>query len=1246
MKYVQLILLVFLSYYLNAQENRTFNIEWQQPINYGKEKMLRFEGAIYEDFSTPIFHVRIKANNLKNGVELSNLMFENISTEEKSCIDVDKLQDKITYSSDLFYDQGTAYIALNVIPLKIDSKTNSIQKLVSFQVKHTNTPQTTASRRNRVVSHSLMKDGDWLKFGVLTHGVYKISYNEIANAGISNINSPRVYGYGGTTLPEYNSISMPDDMNEIPIHIEKGEDGIFNSGDYLYFYAEGPTTWTYNDDEHIFEHFNHLYSDTIFYFLSCNTGNTKAIEPATSYNSPSNSIDVFMDRAFYENDRINLLKSGKKWYGEEYNAIHETRSFDFSFPNIVTDSLASIQTFAAARCPSNSYIKVSYNNNQIQSVKIPSVNLSSYTKYFVREGTNFNRFNPTNSNISISSHYDQHTQYNAWLDYIRISAVRQLKMTNNQLVFSNIYDLGDINQFTITNTNANYAVLDVTELNNTKSINTSVSQSQIQFNDLSEEVKTYCIFNKNAIPSVNNIRKVANQDLHNLENIEYIILTPKEFKPQAEQIANFHRTHSQLSTQVVTNEEVYNEFSSGTPDITAIKNLMRHLYKYRSNTDTLKYLLLFGDGSYDNKNYGYGNTNKILTYQSQNSIKVSGTYVTDDYFGLLDDTEGAASGYLDIGIGRMVINTSEEADNAVNKIRNYNLSNQSFGNWRSLINFAADNGDGNAHMKDADDIATFVETNYPSFSINKIYLDAYPLVESAGGDIVPEATHDFNTAVNQGTLIMNYTGHGGELGLAHEQLINIQDVLSWHNSDQLAAFITATCEFTRFDDKERTSAGEHVFLNPKGGGIALFTTTRIAYAGPNKVINMAFYRQLFDDNTFRMGDLIRRTKNAIGSTSQNMRIFTLIGDPALSLAIPKEKVKTTYINEEAANEIDTINISPLSKVTIKGVVTNHNDAVLEDFNGIIYPTVYDKPDTLITLCQFECSNPISFMNRKNIIYKGKASVVNGQFEYSFVVPKDISYKNGLGKIAYYADNKVIDAYGHTGKLSISGNSSSNITDKQGPQIELYMNDENFIYGGTTDENPMLLAKLYDENGINTVGNGIGHDITAQLDNNNEQIVLNTFYEADLDQYQSGYIEYPFAKLEEGKHTLHFKAWDVFNNSNESTLEFFVSESSELAIKHIFNYPNPFTTNTSFHFDHNQANQNLDVLIQIFTVTGKLVKTIETSLLTDGFRSTPIPWDGRDDYNDRLARGVYIYKLKVRTETGETATEFEKLVLLK
>lgn len=1250
MKTKYLVILILISNILYSQTSPTITINWNPPIVESSDlNFLSFENANYNEDFLPIYNYRIKVNETSFSVQIIDKVFEELSDQELKIIDKNLLKNSIEYHSTVSIEKFQKYLTVNILPIRYNINSQKVEKLMQFSIQYT--PNTSKSIYKSTANsiNSEMSSGNWLKIGVVKTGVYKITYDELVQAGISSPNTIRVYGYGGGNLPEYNTIEMPDDMNELSISIQKGSNQIFDSGDYFMFYAEGPLTWSYIDsgDYPQFFHEHQLYSDTIFYFISSNTGASKELAIKNQNTGNSSPISVYLDHAVHEQDLVNLLHSGKRWFGEEYNSIHENYDISFNFPDLVTDSLVKIETFCSGRYGSYSYLNVFYGNQNIQSLKIPNVDMSSYTSYYVRQAIDNSSFKVNSSSFTLSTKYDQYEQYNAWLDYISVCPVRQLKVNDQQLNFTNIYNKNGVNEYQISGTNPNYLVWDVTNFENVQQLNIDNASHSIQFKDDASEYRTYHVFEPGKAYKVASKKLVRNQNLHSLKNIEYVILTPQKFKTQAEAIANFHRTQSNLSTIVVTNEEVYNEFSSGTPDITAIKNFMRHLYQQRSFTDTLKYLLLFGDGSYDNKSQSSSNTNYILTYQSEGSIKVSGTYVCDDYYGLLDDSEGGTVGYLDIGIGRLPIKNTTEANNAVQKITNYNSNPESYGNWRSSINFVADNGDGNLHINDADDIADLVETNYPKFNLNKIYIDAYPLEESAGGDIVPEATHAFNNAINQGTLFLNYTGHGGELGLAHEQLISIQDILSWNNANQLATFMTATCEFTRYDDKNRTSAGEQVFLNPNGGGIALFTTTRIAYAGPNKIINTAFFNQLFDDNTFRMGDLIRRTKNALGNSSQNMRIFTLIGDPALSLAIPKINVSTLKINNATFNDVDTFNISPLSKVTIEGEVQDLNNQLVSDFNGIVYPTVYDKADTILTLCQLECMSPVPFKNRKNIIYKGKASVNNGKFSFSFIVPKDISYKNGLGRISYYAENKITDGWGFNNKLSISGVSDTNIVDQKGPEIELFINDEAFIYGGTTDENPIFIANLFDENGINTVGNGIGHDLTAKLDDDNKKLsVLNTYYESDLDDYQSGKIKYPYSKISDGKHQIYFKAWDVFNNSSEQTIEFIVAESNDLAIKNIFNYPNPFTTNTDFYFDHNQANKNLDVIIQIFTISGKLVKTIETNILSDGFRSTPIHWNGKDDFNDNIGKGVYIYKLKVKTPEGQNATEFQKLVILK
>ncbi len=1227
-------------------QSQNIRINWQQPIKEKNAFFLSFESATYNQDFLPIYHFRQKTLKNYASFEMKILETAILSSEEYEIVKHFELENEFLLSTSTYGDGKDFYQSIDILPIRKNPSTNQLEKLIQFELINNESTNLLSTRSIRTSSSSEMSQGEWMKIGVLKTGIFSITYDQMANSGIQSIQLPRLFGNGGAALPESNAISMPDDMQELKYQANLGSDQIFNSGDYILFYAEGPLTWSYNNTYSKFEHKNHEYSDTIFYFLSFGNGTGINIPMVNPTVSNPQDIRVYTDHMAYENNLVNLLKSGKEWYGEEFNNIRSNRDFTFNVPDIILDSIAKIYTYVGARCGSVSYIKVRYNQTLIQNISIPLVNLSSSTDYYLRDGSRLDNFQASSSNLVFNLEYDQASSSNAWLNYIDLNVVRKLTL-NSPLFFTNIYQQSAANRYRIEGAESGVQVWNVSDLKNVQKLPATTSGTDLYFDDDCANKKTYFVFNPSQIQNVASIRKVANQNLHALQNIEYVIVSPEIFRSQAQQIANYHIQNSGLSTVVVTNESIYNEFSSGTPDITAIKNLMRHLYHERSVTDTLKYLLLFGDGSYDNKTASNSNTNLILTYQSSGSIKVSGTYTSDDYFGLLDPNEGVTTGYLDIGIGRIVVKNTTEADAAVQKILNYSAPSQSFGNWRSKINMVADNGDGNLHINDADDIAEFIELNYPHFNLSKIYMDAYPLVESSGSDIAPEATLAFNNAINEGTLILNYTGHGGELGLAHEQLITNQDILAWKNKAQLATFITATCEFSRFDDKNRTSAGEYVFLNPNGGGIALFTTTRIAYAGPNKVINMAFYQQLDQDNVYRFGDLIRRTKNIIGSSSQNMRIFTLIGDPALGLAVPKKSISTLKINQSNINNIDTISISPLSKITVEGQIEDENGQLIDTFNGIVYPTVYDKPDTTLTLCQFECSAPVPFKNRKNIIYNGKATVANGKFQYTFVVPKDVSYKNGLGRISYYADNQTLDGMGHFEKLSVGGAIDTSIHDQKGPEIELYMNDENFIHGGITDENPMLIAKLFDDNGINTVGNGIGHDLTAKLDNDNKQsAVLNTYYATELDSYQSGTVRFPYANLSEGTHSIEFKAWDVLNNSSVQNVEFIVAESVEMAIKNIFNYPNPFTSSTNFYFDHNQTGQSLDVLIQIFTVSGKLVKTIESSFLSNGFHSEGIHWDGRDDFGDRIGRGVYIYRISVRNDQGQNVSEIQKLVLLK
>ncbi len=697
-----------------------------------------------------------------------------------------------------------------------------------------------------------------------------------------------------------------------------------------------------------------------------------------------------------------------------------------------------------------------------------------------------------------------------------------------------------------------------------------------------------------------------------------------------------------IQTVVITPQQIFNEFSSGMQDVSAIRDFIK--FQYDKENSKLKYLLLFGDGSYDPKDRLENNTNYIVTYQSENSTHPAFSYVTDDYFGLLDNDEGVFSDDLvDIGIGRFPASTLAEANILIDKVEQY-YKNSSFGSWRNDIVFIADDGDsddGNTHMMQADTLANRIADRYNDINIKKIYLDNYYQESTSGGPRSEATQNAINNKVDKGALLINYTGHGGPLGWAQERILELDQIKKWDNLHKLPLFMTATCSFSYFDNPDQKSAGEYLLLNQDGGAIALLSTTRLVFVIDNFNLNKKFINNLFEKINGeypRIGDVFKITKFLSGNSINN-RNFILLGDPALRLAYPKFDVVT--------DSIDVI-LKALGQVTIQGQI--EDDGILSsDFNGTIFPVVYDKEIIRMTLGQESCT-PMSYRDQNNIIYKGAASIENGKFSFSFIVPKDIEYNYGPGKISYYAvsdDENQIDANGSENDFLIGGTAENINYDYDGSEISLYINDTMFVDGGITDENPVLLAHIYDFSGINTVGNGIGHDITAILDGNTSSpYILNDFYEAKKDDFTRGIIRFPFYNLEEGEHSITLKLWDVFNNSSEKTINFVVMRSNQLAIADFITYPNPFSTSTNIFFQHNMVNQDLDFCLEIYSITGVLVKRIEKSAYnSQGYRIGPISWDGKDESGEIISAGIYVVNLVVKLENGDYSQATTSIILL-
>lgn len=1120
-------------------------------------------------------------------------------------------------------------------------------RVESDQIKN---KKTTPRSSTSFAQNSVLSSGTWYKFGVTQDAIYKLDRQFLQSLGIEvnsvNPNSLRIFGNGGAMLDSNNGGDRIDDLEEVSVRVIGGEDGKFDEEDEILFYGQSPHTWALTNNE--FKHTWNLYSDTTYYFVSTDysVGSQKNISFQNSSEQTAPKVKTFDDYQFYERDLINLIKSGRVWFGEQLGAT-PTSTFSFQFPNVDVNANARVDAAIGVRSLSaRSSIDLSVSNTSFTTQKTFPEVFQGYDLPYVTYDIVDLEFKPSSSNLGVNLTLNKAVSTAvAWVDFVEVQVRRNLVYNGNTLFFRDINSLNSgVVEFEISSPPQNILVWEVTNHQNVIQKQGRYSGGKYYFSSNTNELHQFVAFKiQDAIKPQRVVGKIKNQNLHSLPQADMIIITHPDFLAYAEDLAEFHRVEDTLTVNTAIVQDIYNEFSSGKQDLTAIKDFIRMFYE-RAGTDSTqlpKYLLLFGDASYDFKTKSASNSNFVPAYQSRNSTAPTNSYVSDDYFGLLDLSEGESiADLVDIGIGRFPVKNKEEARNSVSKTKGY-YSKSTFGAWRNIVSFVADDEDGIVsliHMYQSDQLAEFVDTTYTDYHLEKIYFDAYKQESTPGGKRYPEVKNAINQRVTNGALIMNYIGHGGELGWSHERVLEVPDINKWNNKNKLPLFVTATCEFTRFDDPSRTSAGEYVFLNPDGGGIGLLTTTRLVFSQPNFDLSKQFNNIAYEkpNGRFpRLGDLNQYTKFN-GPASVNSRCFSLIGDPAIKLAYPKLKVFATEVPDS---------MRALEKVTIKGFVANNSDRKLTDFQGIVYPTVYGKKEVVGTLNN-DGRGVFKYNDQNQVIFKGKASVKNGEFEFSFVVPKDIDIEFGAGKISFYADNLEIDANGVYEAHKIGGIGKNIAADEKGPDIELFLNDESFVFGGLTNENPILKANLFDESGINTVGTGLGHDIVAVLDENTANaMVLNDFYESNLNSYQSGTINYQLPELAEGRHTLKLKAWDVHNNSGETELEFIVAKNQDLEIENLLNYPNPFTTNTSFYFDHNQPGQSLQVRLQVFTVSGKLVKTIDGFYYSEGFRAGPIGWNGKDEFGDEIGRGVYIYKVSAKTPTGKSIEKYQRLVIL-
>lgn len=1272
-----LLFLIFTPIYAFSQQSKlTIKLNWGtellsvSPGPDATQNILYFEGAVNDPafYHLPFYTLQLPA---EEGMDYRVTISDVVSAP----LDHDELiPQNANIGKDFDYDfymgrgHGESKLLFRLLPIR-RSTGNRFEKLESFtlHIEAGSSRKHFRSRRSlEIKSNSVLAGGEWYKIAVRKSGVYRIDRQFLeSNLGwdMSKVDPRkiRIYGNGGGMLPEALKYTFKDDLEEIALKMVGADDGSFDASDYLLFYGEGPTKLLIDSSagEPRLIHQPHLYDSLTYYFITKDLGPGKRMQTQGSEetsNFQSTGYDFYL---FHEIDKDNLTNSGRQFHGEVFDFITRERNFDFDLSDILPGSQVDVRATVASRSlVGNTAFQMKINGQNATGVTLSKV-APEYWAIYAKGGEMNTTLTPSAGTLNIQISYTPNgadADSRGWLDFIAVSGRKKGTLSKAQEFFRDLesYGPGRVSTYTI-EAPSSAEIWDVSDHQNVKIQQGNYINGKHNFTLPSEQLETFLAFDGSVYFTPKFIGPVANQNIHgNIGQPDMVIVAYSDFMSEAQRLADFHSKQDQMNVKVLDIQKIYNEFSGGAQDITAIRNLMKMLYDRGMNGgNPPRYLILFGDASFDYKNIEIpvaSNTNFVPTYESYETLNRSSTFASDDYFGLLDNNEGqnivTGGQLMDIGIGRIPADSREEARDIVNKILHYHDAD-SYGSWRNTLTFIADDEDNNLHLNQSERLSDTLQKYYPAYNIDKIYLDAYEQTSTPGGNRYPGVEDAINSRIYSGTLIMNYTGHGGEGGLAHERIVTHDMIRAWENYDRLPLLITATCSFARYDNPNTETAGELVLANSHGGAVALISTVRLVYASANYTLNHALLLELFkkDNGSYlRLGDVIMRTKNRIG-TKENNRKFTLLGDPAMRLGYPQLSVKSTSINHQPFSQnADTL--SALEKVIIEGEVRLQDGSLASNFNGIVYPSLFDKAVDVRTLRNDIASRSTTFKLQKNILYKGKASIVNGKFSYTFIVPKDINYEFGRGKLSYYVNEGTLDGNGYD-YLIVGGSADSFAQDNEGPEVKIYMNDENFVSGGMTNANPVMLVKLADENGINTAGNAIGHNITGILDETDEnQIILNEFYESELDDFTRGQAKYPLNNLEPGLHKIEVTAWDVYNNSGKGYTEFVVAENARLALDHVLNYPNPFTTSTEFWFEHNKPGQNLFLKIEIYTVTGRLIKTIRQEINSEGFQVRGIQWDGRDEFGDEIGKGVYIYRLEVTSEEGETANKFAKMVILK
>ena len=1094
---------------------------------------------------------------------------------------------------------------------------------------------------------SLLADGKWVKIRVSETGICRMSFSEIKSAGLDP-QQLRVFGYGGAQLTQDFQKAKIDDLPQVPVYV---------GSDFVLFYVQGNISWDYNGSRFI--HTRNTYSDYGYYFLTDNVGSPLTPKESELIEGTTTDVNSYLHIQVHDFDSINLIDrsgvsgGGRTFYGEQFKS-GQSRTFTFNTPNALVGEQNTFYIELAAYSSNASYFQASINGGNNESVYIrPYPDIYTFGCTGIIQSKKSGQADFQNVRLTL-----QNSAASAlgWLNSIELTTPSALKMTGNQMSirtnvnYRTLYPV----RFHLSGATENTQVWDVTKLADIRRMKTSFAGSEMTWTGTQQDgIHEYIAFNPQGSNWVKAevVGEVKNQNLHALKNIDYVIICPEGYEEISADLAKAHEAKEAITWAVVTDKQVYNEFSSGTPDATAYRWLMKMLYDRADGNAIQKprWLLLMGHGSFDNRNLIVYNgvspsgTKLLLTYQAKNSENEVNAYATDDYFGFLDDDEGEndTQGRMDIGVGRLPVESVEEARTTVDKLIRY-IRNEQTGKWKNQLIFLADDGEHSTHTETAEGSSERVRLKNPDFVVNKIYLDAYPQEVNASGESYPLAKNRLTNLLKNGALFFGYSGHGAYNAITNESILNIKDIEKMTNKNQ-AFWLFATCNFAQCDAGKRSSA-EVAVLNPNGGAIGILAATRTVYATPNtelyrSVTDTLFgHKNVFNYNT-TLGEAVSQGKNRLG-VDMNKMAYVLLGDPAMRLNFPTD----FYV--ETTTKMDTLNA--LSVQHVEGQIIDEDHKIVSDFNGQVDITIYDKLQVIKVRDndwkEGEEQKDMSYNDYPNTIFTGSTEVKEGLFNYTFMVPKDIRYNYGNGRIVYYAvttdEGETAEAVGHFEDFIVGGTGTSLFVDTVGPQMTIYLNSKSFKDGDVSYATPRFFADLYDEHGINTAGAGIGHDLMLIIDNDPKQIYsLNDYFTAANSSYQAGQVSYLMETLPDGPHSLTFRAWDLLNNSTSQSLNFVINGSLDPAINSVTTYPNPVNEQgiVNVVVDYNQPDELLQTELYLFTMSGQMVYSHKQD--NPDQVSISLPALG-------LQSGVYLYTIRIKSASSRYSTTSGKIIVTK